>query len=242
MIRCCWGLALAALMVSWVSPTGAQTASAEDPLAQNAALKYWLAIEALPADKLDEKTVHEMGDVLSKLGPVDEKLAAMLKAAEPALREFHRGAALPRCQWALSPQDGPDMTMPLTKKLLLLGRVSCLRALWRFQQGKQNEAIDDLLDTMTFARQISKPSLIELLLDYVFEEEAACMAAANLNKLDAAAIKRLAEGIEKLPAAATARQAMETERQLSLEWLIRNVAEPGAKEKALALCESLAHM
>jgi len=237
--RCLNVLLMLSTAVVSASTALAQNPPAEDPVARNAALKYWLAFDLLPLHSLDDKRYDAVDAALSTLGPVDDKLAELLHSSEEALLELHRGAKLPRCVWALSTEDGPNVLMPHLQRARLLAKVSCLRAQWYFQQGKSAEAIDDLIATMTLARHVSDPTMISLLVDYAIERQAIRVAAGNLNKLEPAALKRLSQGIERLPVATTAHQAVIGEKQVYLEWLIRTLSEPGGKEKMLRLSDGL---
>ena len=104
------------------------------------------------------------------------------------MREIHRGTELPRCVWALSVEDGPNVLMPHLEKARLLAKLACLRAHWYFQQGKSTEAIDDLIDMMVLGRRVAKPVAISLMVDYVIERTAMEIAALHLNDLEPAAL------------------------------------------------------
>ena len=81
--------------------------------------------------------------------------------------------------------------------------------------------------------------MVSLLVDYTIEWQAMRVAAGHLNKLKPSALRRLSEGIERLPTATTGRQAIISEKQVYLEWLIRTLSEPDGKQKMLRLSEGL---
>jgi hypothetical protein len=210
----------------------AQSPPSEDSLGQNAALKYWLAFDSLPTSGLNDK---DLSNALNMLGPVDDKLAAFLTSCEPALREFRRGAKMPRCVWGFSLEDGTNVLTPQLMKAHHFARIPCLQAHWYFQQGKPAEAIDDLIATMTLGRHISSLSVMGVLLDHAIAEEAMYVAADQLNKLGPAELKRLSQGIEGLPTAMTFSQSLIAEAHIIHETAIKTLSEPGGKEKFLRL-------
>jgi hypothetical protein len=219
------------------APQPAATLPTEETLAQNAALKYWLAVEQLETNMVNDKTSEAIHSVLDNLTPVDEKVLKFITANEPALRELHRGAKMPQCVWGLPYEDGEDMRIPPTSKMNVLTMAACLRAEWCFQQGKSAEALDDLLDTFTLARHIasSRIGITGGMADYSMEIRAMRIAAGNLNKLKPAELKYFAERLDQLPPAVTFREALLVEKQIGLEWMIRTLGEPNGREKVFRL-------
>lgn len=213
----------------------AQVPPAQQALAENAALKYWLAFDLLPLRQFDDKLYEAIDASITTLSKVDESLVALVGASERALRELHRGASLPQCAWGLSTEDGVDMLIPHVQRTRLLGKVSCLRAQLSFQQGHPTEAIDDVTATMTLARHVADPVLVSLLVCYSIESQAIRVAGGYLDTLAPADLGRLSGQIEKLPRGSTVSQAILGEKRIYLEWFIRTLSEPGGKETILRL-------
>ena len=92
------GLALGA-------PASAQTPARADG---NAAIKYWQAFGLLPAlDKDQEKVLHEWDKA-----PLDAAALKLIEQSKNSLEYLHRGARLPRCDWALDYEDGIGLLFP----------------------------------------------------------------------------------------------------------------------------------
>jgi hypothetical protein len=215
---------------------GEPTADA-DPLAQNAALKYWRAFALLP--ELDDKHDKAVADAVAKPGPLDAQPAEVVRSSEPALRELHRGAAYARCVWGLTLDDGPELMLPHLGKARKLARVGLLRTQWNFQQGRPAEAISDLLATMTLGRHASSdsPIMVSLLVSYAMESQAVSVAAGYLDQLGPAERKQLTEGLDRLPSMPRVRAAVLSERAHFLEPMAAWLSQPGGLERVRKVME-----
>lgn len=211
-------------------------AAAGDDLAANAALKYWQAFSTMP--KLDEKT--QPADLASM--PLDDKAKALVASADYALEQMHYGAALPRCVWAISlEEDGIRTLLPECQAARNLTALARLRIRLRFEEGKTAGAVDDAVDALTLGRHVSRDgTLIAVLVGIGIEQGVTDTLAADLPKLDVAALKKLAARLEALPPDMTAADAMQVgEERAGLEWFIRQVKETKDKDKLITLLEEL---
>ena len=215
--------------------TGAQASladqpAAKDPLGNNAALAYWQAFTLLP--KLDEKQTEALKDAVGCRKPVDQSLVKAIGRSREALRQFRRGASISQCVWGLDVDAGLEAPLPHASQARQMASIACLRAAWHIEQRRNGLAIDDLSATMVFARHIGADGLIiSLLVEYSVESMAITMAAANLPKFEPGDLDRLNECIDGLPEGKTMSYAMQMEKQLLLEWFIRELAEPGGKKR-----------
>jgi hypothetical protein len=217
-------------------PAAAPAASPgeEAALANNAALTYWRAFALMP--KLDDDQQAAIRKSLDNLGPVDKTLIPVIESSEPALKELHRGAKLPACVWGTAFDEGPNAMMPHLSKARELARLACLRAHLRFERGQPAGAIDDVTAVMALGRHVgSEGLLMSLLVDYVVEYQAIWLAAAYLSALQPNALNTLSRNLDDLPALKTIHQAIVTEKEVFLEWAIRELAEEGGKERYLRL-------
>ena len=101
--------------------------------------------------------------------------------------------------------------------------------------------MDDAVDALTLGRHVSRDgTLIAVLVGVAIEQGVTDTLAADLPKLDAAALKRLAARLEALPPDMTAADAMQVgEERAGLEWFIRQVKETKDKDKLITLLEEL---
>ena len=209
-------------------------ASAKSPLADNAALFYWRAFASLP--KLDDKQDQAMLKFLEKAGPVTDEIAGIVQSGDAAFRELYRGAAQANCDWGVALDDGPEALLPHLGEARKLGRLACLRARVRFEQGKDKEAIEDLAAVMTLARHAGSDGLlISVLVQIAIESSAVEQAAGYLPTMNPQARVLLAERLARLPQSKTMADGMRMEKEALLEWVIRKLGQPDGRQQVMAL-------
>ena len=194
--------------------------------ASNAALKYWQAFSALPKFTDAEQTkIHEY-----LTSPLDNHARELVTQADYALDMLHQGVALGHCDWGVSPEEGIYVRFPQAPASRVLAALACLRARIRFEEGKSEQAVDDLVAAMTLGRHVSLAGTnIMLLVGFAIENLAIETLAHDLLKLDAGLIKNLTTRLNALPAGMNTAMATETEEKFFLDWFIR-IAK-GAKDK-----------
>ena len=205
-------------------------------LGANAALKYWQAFSTLP--KMEEKTPP--ADVASM--PLDDKAKALAASANYSLEQMHYGAALPRCVWAASlDEDGIRTLLPHLPAARNLAALAVLRMRLRFADDKSAEALDDAVDALTLGRHASRDgTLIGLLVNIAIDQLVTDALAADLPKLDVAALKKLAARLDALPPAATVAECLRIgEERAGLDWFIRQVKEAKDKDHLLDLLKEV---
>jgi hypothetical protein len=218
MIRGSLALLLGTLGLTAAAPAPAQPPGQPD-LAANAALKYWQGFAQLPA--LDEQQRKQLGD-WEKLSPDAAHRLLSATGVEKSLQYLHRGARLPRCDWSLDYEDGIGLLLPQLDRSRTLALLACLRARQAFADGRPSEGLDDVLAAMTLGRHVAvDPIMISLLVGYAIDQQAVNALAPVLPKLDAAALRRLGEGLDGLPSAATIEQTLIFEQRCFSGWAIR---------------------
>jgi hypothetical protein len=224
------------LLFTAPAPAGEKPAPNDADLAANAALKYWQAFSTMP--KLDEK--FQPGDVETM--PLDAKTKRLIGSADYSLEQMHYGAALPRCVWAISlEEDGIRTLLPECQAARNLTALARLRIRLRFEEGKTVEAVDDAVDALTLGRHVSRDgTLIAVLVGIAIEQGVTDTLAADLPKLDAAALKKLAARLEALPPDYTAADAIRIgEERAGLDWFIRQVKATTDKDKLINLLDEM---
>jgi hypothetical protein len=224
------------LLFTAPAPAGEKPAPNDADLAANAALKYWQAFSTMP--KLDEK--FQPGDVETM--PLDAKTKRLIGSADYSLEQMHYGAALPRCVWAISlEEDGIRTLLPECQAARNLTALARLRIRLRFEEGKAAAAVDDAVDALTLGRHVSRDgTLIAVLVGIAIEQGVTDTLAADLPKLDAAALKKLAARLEALPPDYTAADAIRIgEERAGLDWFIRQVKATTDKDKLINLLDEM---
>jgi hypothetical protein len=220
---------LFSLVVNVLVLSAAQTDAAEG----NAALSYWQAFAVMPelTDE-QEKILVKWNEV-----PLNEASTKLIESTANALGLLHRGARMPACTWGTDLEEGPAALLPHLSKTRQLGRAACLRARYRFEQGDQEGAIDDVIATLVLARYTgSEGLLISILVQDAIEDLADQVIASHLLSLSDAQLARLFARLSSLPVRTTIRQGIASERQWMLGWVQRQLVDnenAEVREKAL---------
>jgi hypothetical protein len=205
---------------------------------ENAAVKYLRADAslrqsyALPPDAAEklQKAVE------SPLDAEDERLVA---AADEALVELRHGAAIERCDWVMSAEDGPLGSTAHRGAIRELVAVAEIRARLRFRDGDTRGAMGDVLAAMAAARHLSVDgSLASVLLAYKLENSIAGVLVQNLLRLSPAQLHELSSGLNALPRGSSLSTAFESEKLSRNDFLLAIVQ--GAKTRG-ELIEQLLH-
>jgi hypothetical protein len=213
----------------WSAPARAPAADAPlthpgGELADNAALRYWPAFHFLPSGDPNQDQILENW----RTAPIDAGAAKLLDASTNSLRYLHDGAKQQRCDWGLDYEQGFELLLPHLQKARTLARLAALHARQRVEKGQTAEAADELADTLTLGRHAAPEGItIAVLVRYAIEGIAIETAADQLPRLKPADLDRLAERIDKLPPAATAKDSVRLERDSGQAWMLRKVR--GAK-------------
>jgi hypothetical protein len=212
---------------------GPEPVGAGSDLAANAALKYWQAITTLPRFTAAE---HDQLTAECLTMPLDAGARRMVAEAGYALDMVHRGAALPRCDWAIGwPDEGIGNRLPYLEGATLLSSLACLRARVRFEEGQNALGVADILAAMTLSRHTTwDGSLPSLVTCYANERRLSETLALNLARLDAQTIKDLTKRLGALPAGGSLATGVRQEQLLESGWFVRKVREAKDRDSLLA--------
>jgi hypothetical protein len=178
----------------------------------NAAVKY------LRADASLRQSYALPPDAATKLqqsleSPLDVEDEKLIAAADDALIEFHHGAALKRCDWVMSAQDGALANTAHRGAIKELVAVTEIRARLRFRDGNVPGAISDVLAAMAAARHLSVDgSLASVLFAYKLENSTIKVLVPNLVRLSPSQLHELASRIDDLPIGSNPGTALTTEK------------------------------
>jgi hypothetical protein len=225
--------ALCLALTLLVLPPGAAQAGAPADLAANAALKYWQAFATLPSFTKAEQT-RLNAECLTM--PLDAQAREFVTRGEYSLRMLHRGAALRRCAWGVSYEDGIYVRIPHAEATRALSALACLRARLRFEEGRNAEALDDVVAAMTVGRHVSlEGGLIAVLFGYSVEHRMIETLAPHLPRLDARTVQGLKTRLDALPPFGSPATSLLTCEKETLDWFIREVKAAKNEEELLSL-------
>ncbi|HEY1375245.1 MAG TPA: hypothetical protein VGF55_00535, partial [Gemmataceae bacterium] len=190
-------------------------------LAANAAMKYWQAFAQLPPrDDHKQERVRDW-----RTTPLDAAARELATESDKCFLYLRRGAALSRCDWSLDYEDGVGLLLPHLDKARTLTLLACLRARIALADGRPADGVDNLLAALTLGRHVADPIMICLLVDLNIELNAGDAIGLLLPKLDVTTVKRVADRLDALPAAATVEQTLVTEREHFVGWGIRRLKD-----------------
>ncbi|MGH7140483.1 MAG: hypothetical protein ACREHD_32515, partial [Pirellulales bacterium] len=175
----------------------------------NAALKYWQGFATLPTFS-DAEAQKLNAEYLTT--PLDAQTRETVAKADYSLKMMHYGASLADCNWGLSMEEGVDALLPYLPAARVLTSLAFVRARIRFEDGHQEQALDDVLSAMALARHVSiDGSLIAVLVGYAIESRANETLALYLPKLAATSVERLKARLDALPAGGRPSDGMKLE-------------------------------
>jgi hypothetical protein len=231
--------ALCLAMAILLLPLASASADAPPDPGANAALQYWQAFATLPV--LTDAEQQKLGAEYQTM-PLDAHAREIVTKAAYALRMMHRGAALPRCDWGIGWEEvGIDIRLPQVDGARVLASLACLRARLRFEEGKNAEALSDIVAALTLGRHVSQDTVyVMLLAGYAIEHRAIETLALYLPRLEAGMIKDLKTRLDALPPGGRPATGLILERKWALDWFVRKVKEAKDKDSLLALVSQAA--
>jgi hypothetical protein len=217
---------------------------AQDPPAENQQHTENAAVKYLRADASLRQSYALPPDAAEKLqkaveSPLDAEDERLVAAADEALAELRHGAAIERCDWEMSTEDGPLATTAHRGAIRELVAAAEIRARLRFRDGDTPGAIGDVLAAMAAARHLSVDgSLASVLIGYKLENSVNGVLVQNLLRPTPAQLHELASGLNALPRGSSLSTAFESEKLSRNDFLLAIVQ--GAKTRG-ELIEQLLH-
>lgn len=146
---------LLVIVCALVALAAAHTADAQ-PLAQNAALRYWMAFAYMQNPPADQDTAELLEMVASGKAAWDEgRLGKILDANAEALDILERGTRIPNCDWGLEYELGSETPIAYIAKARVLGRLNILEGIRFLSKGQANRAADVWTAGIRFAQHVA---------------------------------------------------------------------------------------
>jgi hypothetical protein len=202
------------------SPAAAQAPAAQPGAGDNAALKYWTAFALLPAlDKEQQKLLDGWNTA-----PLDAAALRLLERSRNSLVYLHRGAKLPRCDWAPAYEDGILLVLPHLPKARALARLAALHARHEFEQGHWKAGAEDVAALLQLARHLKMDRMIiPHLVGYSVEALAIEAAAPYLPELKSALPAAASAVLATPPTGPTLTQQVLLEKQIGATWFLQEL-------------------
>ena len=181
----------------------------------NAAVFFRRAVAALPEmTRTDQRVL-----LRAPTAQLNRTAVALLQKGSPALSEWQRGAALPRCDWGLdfSP-SGFDQLVDLFGKMDSLTRLASLQVRLLFQGNRVAEAVDAIAALILTGRHIGRSGpLIAKVYQLAFESRAVDLAAAQLLRPGGELPELLQARLASLPPSGTLKEAVQKEKEFLVQ-------------------------
>jgi hypothetical protein len=201
----------------------------------NASVPYGQAFIALRRGGDRDKLIAD-----SLTMPLDARAREIVSRAAYALRMMQRGAALPRCDWAIDPEQGVEIPFTHAVGGQVLSSLACLRSRLRFEEGRNAEAVEDVVAALTLARHVSLDGTLDSLwAGYDIEHRMGQALALYLPGLDARTIKDLKRRLDGLPPGGSTAAATRRMEESLLSWIAGEIREAKDRESLLDFLSQL---
>lgn len=189
----------------------------------NPALLYWQATAELPdRSQQDHLFTNEW-----RGRNLDEQFNKQIATYDNAFKLLRQAARqkVP-CDWGYDLTLGPELLLPGLAKAKSLTQVARLRVRWHLDNGRPDDARDDLLAAFVLGRQVSKDGiLISALVQIAIENILASGIAENWFRFSPETLQQILDGIAAAPERGTMVQCVAAERIAFKDWHTRKIQE-----------------
>src|SRR5581483_4949571 len=144
------------------------------------------------------------------------------------------------CDWGIDMSPGPATLLPQLARVKAVMVGARYRVAWELQNGRQDQARDDLLAAFTLARNASRDgTLISVLVQVAAESIGCSIISENYGKFSPQTLQEVVQGIDAAPPRETAAASIAFEKITFHDWLLQKILElqqanPGNDTKVLA--------
>ncbi|MCY2954292.1 MAG: hypothetical protein NTU53_20350 [Planctomycetota bacterium] len=217
------------LIGSW----GAYGAEGPTTRPGNGALKYWQAFAVLPNEEEDRAGAEQWKEM--GLGEHTQQLVGKLR---PSLKMLRQGAGMRGCDWGVDLDEGPEGYLPHLSKCRQLSQSALLAVRCDFAAFGDGEAADNLAAVFALGRHVgSDPIMISKLVECAIVNDAIDQAAEHMGIFTPEVVKQLMARLDALPASVSLADCVRGEKRAVVDWLRRELEQPGGRgvENALGI-------
>lgn len=214
---------LACLILLWLAPGAARSATEPFRSDINPALLYWQAFALWPS--LPDADHDYVFNTDWRGRPMEERFGELVRRYDSSFKLLHRAvqARVP-CEWGYDLTFGPEAELPGLAKAKAAAQVARLRVPWHLHQGDQAAARDDLVASYVLGRQVSQDGiLISALVQHAIESIVTAAIAENFYKFSPETLRQILNGIDASPPRGTIAQCIPMERVSFRDWLVRKM-------------------
>ena len=168
---------------------------------------------------------------------LDKRFSTLILKYDNSFKLFRRAryAQVP-CDWGQDVTDGPEALLPGLAKAKNAAQTARLRTMWHLQNGRPDDAREDLLAAFVLGRQVSRDKvLISALVQFAIENIVASIVAENAYQLPAETLRQLADGLATAPPRGVVADCVAVENVSFSQYFIRKIEEFRAQDESRAL-------
>jgi hypothetical protein len=191
----------------------------------NPALQYYQALLVAPDLSQQDRDYLFSQNWRGKMLP--DRFGQLLNRYDNQFRLVHQARwATIRCDWGIDMSPGPATLLPHLSRVRGIAQTARLRTMWSLQNGRESDAIEDLLAAFALARSAARDGTLISALVQVAGENAVCTTVAeNFYNLSPVALKALREGMDSAPPRGTVSECIPLEKVFFLDWFLGRIAD-----------------
>lgn len=185
------------------------------PDSTNPALLYWREFAVMP--ETDSKLIEKLSNS-EEITTEHQEFVANYDNTFRRLSKLRRFTG--ECDWGDDLDEGPYLLLPYLAKARDVAKVAQLRARVHFENGDEDQVVDELLSVSILGGHIANsPILINLLVHYSMDKICAAIIAENLSRFSSASLRTLRDGINASAKGKEIADTIPTERHFMAGWL-----------------------
>jgi len=163
---------------------------------------------------------------------LDERFTKLISGFDNSFKLIRRGAkAEVPCDWGLDLTDGPQALLPGLAKAKNVAQAARLRTIWHLQNGRPDQARDDLLAAFVLGRNLSRDRvLISAMVQLAIENLVASTIAETFYQFPPETLRQLADGLETAPPRGLVAECLGTENTSFCQYFTRKIESFHAEE------------
>jgi len=122
----------------------------------NAALRYWSAFAQMQDSTVTAEQAKGLQAILDGVAPYsDVNYRELVERNRRAVETLQRGTTLPRCDWGVEYQLGPEAPVDYVRRALALGRLNVLYAYRQLASGNRSGGMRTLAGGIRFSHDVA---------------------------------------------------------------------------------------
>jgi len=192
----------------------------------NPALLYYRAILLAP-EPISAADQDYLASKEGKEKKLPERFGKIVAGYDNQFRLVRQAAhATVPCDWGLDFSDGPNLMLPHLARLKAISQAAQLRAVWDLQQGRPDDARDDLLASFVMSRNAANDALlISALVQFAMEALDYATIANHFYEFSPGTLQQLEDGFDAAPARHTMAACVPTEMAAFYDWQTNKIRE-----------------